>query len=84
MKSHGYLFEIVAGIANQAEAGAERRVENERAGVTPIGAAHAVANVEFVPELPRAPRDTTAARQGLRSLRQVLNRSVPKEAPSAD
>jgi hypothetical protein len=84
LKSHGYLLEIVAGIANTAEAGAERRIENERAGVTPIGGASALANVELVPELRRPERDSATVRRGLQSMRAVLTRVAPKEVPSAD
>lgn len=37
LKSHGYLLEILTGQANKAEASAERRGEDMKAGRTPVG-----------------------------------------------
>lgn len=37
LKSHGYLLEIIAGYSNRAEARAEAREEDRKAGRTPVG-----------------------------------------------
>ncbi len=55
LKSHGYLFEIIAGLANKAEAKAEAGDHARRAGITPVGshASHRPAlRVESVPGVP--------------------------------
>lgn len=38
LKSHGYLYEVIAGIANKAEGKAEQHEHARRGGLTPIGA----------------------------------------------
>lgn len=37
LKSHGYLLEVIAGIANKAEGKAEAVDNARRAGITPVG-----------------------------------------------
>lgn len=37
LKSHGYLFTIIAGYADKVESKAESQSENQRAGRTPVG-----------------------------------------------
>jgi hypothetical protein len=51
LKSHGYLFEVVAGISNKAAGAAEKAVDARRAG----HAAHAPASFAPAPKGPVAP-----------------------------
>lgn len=72
LKTHGYLFEIVAGMAAKAEARAESKGEDLRGGRTPVGgsAAHRPAAIE-----PRAVRPSPdAAKAGLDAARAALRK----------
>jgi len=73
LKSHGYLFEIVAGMAAKAEARAESKDEDRRAGRTPVGAhpAQAVA-VESIPAAARPAPEI--AQVGLERAKAALRR----------
>jgi hypothetical protein len=50
LKSHGYLFAVIEGYSNKAEAQAETKIEQRRAGHTQIGgtvtAAHSIVKQE--------------------------------------
>lgn len=73
LKSHGYLFEVVAGMAASAEAKSEAKSEDRRAGRTPTAAvaAHQPA------QLPRAPeRDPVAAEAGLKAMKAALRKEA--------
>ncbi len=84
LKSHGYLFEIVVGLAGAAESGVEKQSEDRRAGRTPAGAAER-SNVEMVDSLPPRPRgDSAVVRNGLQSLRAVIGQALPEEGANAD
>ena len=59
LKSHGYLFEVIAGVANKGEAKAEFSNEARRGGSTSVGGsiAHVPAPLTRVPgavEMPQA------------------------------
>ncbi|MCC6195689.1 MAG: hypothetical protein IT518_14595 [Burkholderiales bacterium] len=85
LRSHGYLFEVVAAQANAAEARGESRREEQRAGRTPVGrrAPQPTTPEGAVDEVPA--RDYAAARQGLRSLKAVLAGVASSAgAPDAD
>lgn len=68
LKSHGYLLEIITGQANKAEAQAEKRSEDTKAGRTPVGAvaSHQTFSPQLVPiqrETARPPRMSKAVAQ---------------------
>jgi len=70
LKSHGYLLEIIAGMANRGEAAIEARRESARAGSTPIAAPVVTTQA---PAAPVPPVASPAARQaGLKSMKAVL------------
>ncbi len=64
LKSHGYLIEVLIGAIEQAEARAEARQEDRRAGRTPIGgvAAKAEKKPEAPAQKPARARPETIAR----------------------
>lgn len=73
LKSHGYLFEIVAGMAAKAEAKAESKAEDVRGGRTPVGAR---AYPVFQPK-PEPPRDPAEAAHGIKEAKAALRKGAP-------
>lgn len=57
LKSHGYLLEIIAGLADKAEAKAETRTEQTRQGVAGTGGAAARAERTGKTEMPTSIRE---------------------------
>lgn len=76
LKSHGYLLEIITGQANKAEAQAEKRSEDVRAGRTPVGAAPSPRSnrPEGGPPTPRMSK--AAAREKINRVKQQLSKGA--------
>jgi len=72
LKSHGYLLEILAGLANKAEAAEERQVFERQAGHTPVGLS--AAHQPFKPEPPARARNPQAAAKALAAAKTILRK----------
>lgn len=81
LKSHGYLLEVLAGIADKAESRAESRTEKQRQGHSGLGTPEARASpvppVEIVPPVGRTEGErqlTPDAAEALNNLRQMTKK----------
>jgi len=72
LKSHGYLLEIIAGMANRGEAATENRREAARAGITPVAAPAAAAAPSQAPSTLPPVASPAARKAGLQSMKAVL------------
>lgn len=83
--THGYLLEIVAGLASKDDAKREAVVEQQRAGVSGVGtaperAAQAVTTSALRPPMPTDVRAQLLAAAGSKKLVASPNPSHPKES----
>jgi hypothetical protein len=86
LKSHGYLLEVLAGLADKAESRAETHTERQRQGHAGLGTPEARASpstpVEMVPATPRTEGerqltpDVAEALSNLRQMTKKINHSL--------
>ncbi|MGB3067057.1 MAG: hypothetical protein WBC18_00850, partial [Ottowia sp.] len=83
--THGYLLEIVVGLASKDDARRETVVEQQRAGVSGVGtaperAAQAVTTVDLRPPMPANVRAQLLAAAGSKKIVPSSNPSHSKES----
>jgi hypothetical protein len=75
MKTHNYLYRIVAGISNKADSQREREQQTRATGATPIGTS--AAHQPFAPERQAQPtRNPEAAAAALAAAKSIVNKGV--------
>jgi hypothetical protein len=90
LKSHGYLFEVLAGMADRTQGSAEARTERQRQGHAGYGTTQPVAPADALPRIP-APivkREVTPvaqhALQAVKALTAHSTDATPQEKPHHD
>lgn len=75
MKTHNYLYRIVAGIANKADAQRERDQQTRATGATPIGTS--AAHQPFAPAPQAEPaRNPEAAAAAIAAAKSIVNKGA--------